>query len=177
MKLLNRLTLFLIVLNSALAFGTEVLVCHVGISHPNAENLKLKSLTEGVRLVSEKYTPKENRDGWNNKNFEVALSEKGNREFAFTLHDHEPTSRAPLNVSLLIDTFYGDESLETMEFNVNIASLLNIENKEYRHSHIGEMLCIRNPDQRCIGNLGSNLYNWPSKPETYFSYSVYCRPM
>ena len=128
-------------------------------------------------MISEAYEPAENTKGWNQKKFDFSIEEKGTRDVSFVFDRIQLATRTPLSISLFVDTYYSNRSLEAMELTVNIASLLKFNEREHRYYHTGEMLCLRNPDQRCIGNLSSSLQDWPSRPENYFSYSFHCQPM
>lgn len=167
------LFLSLLIFTSTLAGASEVVVCNVGISHSEAEKLKFYNLTQGARLISEEFISG-GSNGWNNKNFEIALEEDGRRDVAFTLNDNEPTSRAPMNISWLVDTFSNSEATE---LNISIDSFLNLEGKDYSSKNLSEMICFRNSDKRCIGNSGGNIYSGRPDVGFYFSYSIFCRPM
>jgi len=176
MKLVTRIVFFLTLLGATFSIASEVLVCNVILSIPQAQNLKFIG-QNGVRLISEKFEgASEGRFG-SSKNFEIAIEELGSRYFSLVTRSDRPTSEAPLNVNFYVSKFDGDNILQVMEVDVFVESEIELKGNKTKYSNQGSLVCIKQTgDGRCIGNYSAGIHYEIDDPE-YFGYSVFCKPI
>lgn len=175
MKKISCLFLLLIMATSTLAFGAEVLNCSVGLSHPDADKLVFYG-DSGVRLLSENYEPGDS-SSTAGKTFNFVLEEMGSRNIALLFDPSKPTGEAPLNVSINVGEFSGNNELTIMQdIRVDVTALPKFENIEYRNWHVSNLFCIKEPIQECYGSFSNSLLSDIASGK-YFNYSVHCSPL
>lgn len=172
MKSLKNVVFISVLFMTIQSYSAEALHCDVGVSYPEAKELKLIEDSIGVKLISE--TLDKDYDDPNTtkgKNFEITLEEGDLRSVIINTNLLDPN-----NAQLRI-YFYVPKKDKDFLFRIDASSKLQFENTEVNGRHSSEMYCMQD-NQTCSGNFSNNLENPnDSLKHRYLNYSISCRPM